>query len=67
MAKRATRCTSQAVEPNMTAREPNENNSTSEDRFGRQDQRGYSGWSSLIAIVIVVIIVGGLAYLYFGR
>jgi hypothetical protein len=51
----------------MTAREPNENNSTSEDRFGRQDQRGYSGWSSLIAIVIVVIIVGGLAYLYFWR
>jgi hypothetical protein len=46
---------------------PNEVNSTSEDRFGRQDQRRYSGWSSLIAIVIIVIIVGGLAYLYFGR
>jgi hypothetical protein len=50
----------------MTAREPNENNSN-EERFARQDQRKYSGWSSLIAIVIVVIIVGGLAYLYFGR
>jgi len=46
---------------------PNENDSTSEDRFGRQDQQGYSGWSSLVAIIIIVIIVGGLAYLYFGR
>jgi hypothetical protein len=46
---------------------PNENNSTSEDRFGRQDQRSYSGRSSLVVIVIVVIILGGLAYLYFGR
>jgi hypothetical protein len=45
----------------------NENNSTSEDRFARQDQRRYSGWSSLIAVAIIVIVVGIVSYLYYGR
>jgi hypothetical protein len=46
---------------------PNENNSTNEDRFARQDRGRYSGWSSLVVIIIIVIIVGGIVYLYFGR
>jgi len=37
---------------------PNENKSTDEDRFGRQDQRRYSGWSSAVTIAVIVIILG---------
>jgi hypothetical protein len=37
---------------------PNENNSSDEDRFARQDQRPYSGWASIVVIAIVVIVVG---------
>jgi len=45
---------------------PNENNST-EERFARQDQQKYSGWSSLVVIAINVIVVGIVFYLYYGR
>jgi hypothetical protein len=40
------------------------NASTSEDRFGRQDDRKYSGWSSAITIAATVIILG-IAFYYF--
>jgi hypothetical protein len=35
-----------------------ENHSTSEDRFGRQDHRRYSAWSSAAVIVAIAIVVG---------
>jgi hypothetical protein len=38
--------------------ESDENSSTDEDRFGRQDNRGYSGWSSAVVIIITVVVVG---------
>jgi terminase large subunit-like protein len=44
---------------------PNENNSTSEDRFGRQDQQEYSSRSSLGIIAIIVIVIGILVLMYF--
>jgi|GEM_PF-4713761 hypothetical protein len=37
---------------------PNDNTTTSEDRFGRQDKGRYSGWSSALAIAIIVIVIG---------
>jgi hypothetical protein len=44
---------------------PNDRNaSTSEDRFGRQDDRKYSGWSSAITIAAIVIILGIAFYYY---
>jgi len=44
---------------------PNDRNaSSSEDRFGRQDDRKYSGWSSAIATAAIVIILG-IAFYYF--
>jgi len=44
---------------------PNDRNaSSSEDRFGRQDDRGYSGWSSAITIAATVIILV-IAFYYF--
>jgi hypothetical protein len=44
---------------------PNDRNaSSSEDRFGRQDDRGYSGWSSAITIAATMIILG-IAFYYF--
>jgi hypothetical protein len=46
---------------------PNENNSTSEDRFARQDQRGYSGWSSLVTVAIIVVVIGIVVVFYFVR
>jgi hypothetical protein len=46
---------------------PNENNSSDEDRFARQDQRPYSGWASIVVIAIVVIVVGVFFYIEFGR
>ena len=36
--------------------------SGSEDRFARQDNTSYSGWSSAVAIVIIIIIVGIVFY-----
>ena len=36
---------------------PNENNSTDEDRFGRQDRRAYSGWSTAVTIAAIVIVL----------
>jgi len=44
---------------------PNENNSE-EERFARQDQQAYSGWSSLITIVIIAIVIG-IFFLMFLR
>jgi hypothetical protein len=34
-----------------------EDSSTSEDRFARQDFRRYSHWSSAVAIIAVVIVI----------
>jgi tetrahydromethanopterin S-methyltransferase subunit F len=36
---------------------PNENKSTNEDRFARQDQRAYSGWSSAFTIGVIAIVL----------
>jgi hypothetical protein len=33
---------------------PNESKSTNEDRFARQDQQGYSGWSSAFTLAVIV-------------
>jgi hypothetical protein len=41
---------------------PTENNSMDEDRFGRQDQQRYSGWTSLVTIGIIVIVLGVVFY-----
>jgi hypothetical protein len=46
----------------MDPPEPQENRSTVEDRFARQDVRRYSAWSSMVVIVGVVVV---LALLYF--
>jgi hypothetical protein len=36
----------------------NENKSTNEDRFARQDQRAYSDRYALVTVAIIVIIIG---------
>jgi hypothetical protein len=42
--------------------------SGSELRFAQQDNISYSGWSSAVAIVIAIIIVGLVFYaIHFGR
>ena len=43
--------------------EPKDDGSTNEDRFGRQNHQRYSRWSSLLAVVVVLIVVG-LAYYF---
>jgi hypothetical protein len=45
---------------------PTENNSE-EDRFARQDQREYSGWSSLITLAIIVMVIGIFVLMYLRR
>jgi len=35
----------------------NENNSTDEDRFGRQDRQLYSGWSTAVTIAAIVFVL----------
>jgi hypothetical protein len=37
---------------------PTENNSTSEDRFRRQDQRPHSARFSLVIVAIILIVIG---------
>ena len=44
---------------------PNEHRSTEEDRFGRQDQRRYSGWSSAFTIAAIVIVLGIVILVYY--
>jgi hypothetical protein len=44
--------------------ESQENRSSVEDRFARQDVRRYSAWSSVVAIVGLVVVLG---LLYFFR
>jgi hypothetical protein len=44
---------------------PDENNSTEEDRFARQDQRRYNGWSSAFTIAMIVIILGIVVLVYY--
>jgi hypothetical protein len=46
---------------------PNENNSTNEDRFARQDQQRYSGWSSLISLAIIAVLIGIVVFFYVVR
>jgi hypothetical protein len=41
---------------------PNKHNSMDEDRFGWQDQQRYSGWTPLVTIGIIVIVVGVVFY-----
>jgi hypothetical protein len=43
--------------------EPEDNDSTNEDRFGRQDTERYSVRSSVLAIVLIIIVLG-LAYFF---
>jgi hypothetical protein len=43
--------------------EPERDDSTNEDRFGRQDSQRYSVRSSILAIVLIIIVLG-LAYLF---
>lgn len=35
-----------------------------EERFARQDNRGYSGWSSLTVIAVIVIVLGLVIVFY---
>lgn len=42
----------------MTHANAERNNSMDEDRFARQDQQRYSGWSSAFIIAVIVIILG---------
>jgi hypothetical protein len=45
---------------------PNENKSTNEDRFARQDQRSYSGgWSSTLTIAVIVVVVSIVVLVYY--
>ena len=44
--------------------ESQENRSTVEDRFARQDVRRYSAWSSAIVFVGLVVVLG-LLYFFF--
>jgi hypothetical protein len=44
---------------------PKENNSTSEDRFARQDQRPYSDWTSTFIIAAIVIVLCAVVLVYY--
>jgi hypothetical protein len=44
--------------------EPKGDDSTNEDRFGRQDAQRYSTLSSVLVIVFIVAILG-IAYFFF--
>jgi hypothetical protein len=46
---------------------PNENNSTNEDRFAQQDRQSYSGWSSLITLAIIAVVIGIVVVFYVVR
>ena len=37
---------------------------SSEDQYGRQDSRPYSGWSSAITIAVIVIVLGIVVLVY---
>jgi len=41
-----------------------DDDSTNEDRFGRQDAKKFSPWSSAVVVAVVAVIVG-LVYFYF--
>jgi len=52
----------------MTAPRSPKEDSGSELRFAQQDNTSYSGWSSAVAIVIAIIIVGIVfSAIHFGR
>ncbi len=36
----------------------------SEDRFARQDQQGYSGWSSAFTVAAIMIVLGIVVLVY---
>ena len=42
---------------------PRHDDSTNEDRFGRQDHRKYNPWSSALAVVVALIAIG-LVYFF---
>jgi hypothetical protein len=42
---------------------PNDNNSE-EERFARQDQQPYSGWSSVTTIAIIAFVIGIFVLMY---
>lgn len=44
--------------------ESQENRSTVEDRFARQDVRRYSSWSSVVVIVGLVVVLGLLYFVF---
>ena len=46
----------------MTDPRPRKEDLDSENRFARQDKTSYSGWSSAVSIVIIIIIVGIVFY-----
>ena len=50
-------------EPSMDP-ESQENRSTVEDRFARQDVRRYSAWSSVVVIVGLVVVLGLLYFVF---
>ena len=41
-----------------------ENRSTVEDRFARQDVRRYSAWSSVVVILGLVVVLGVLYFVF---
>jgi hypothetical protein len=51
--------------PATDSQMPNENKSTNEDRFARQDQRSYSGWSSTLTIAVIVVVVSIVVLVYY--
>jgi hypothetical protein len=52
------------IHRSLKEQKANENKSTDEDRFARQDQRRYSGWSSLGAVVVIIVVIGIIIAFY---
>lgn len=44
---------------------PSEDSSTNEDRFARQDQQAYSGWTSAFTIAAIVIVLCIVVLVYY--
>jgi CHASE3 domain sensor protein len=43
----------------------NESKSTNEDRFARQDQQSYGGWSSAFTIAVIVVVLCIVVLVYY--
>jgi len=63
MIKRWLKSKSQQGEKSHRVMNPDPKDS-SEDQYGRQDSRPYSGWSSAITIAVIVIVLGIVVLVY---